>query len=152
MPFPDSADVISLSVLLRGFISIEFRTVNLAEELVAKLSLGQSQKDLAIAGGRTGLAHARLGETADNLGKVQGTLKTFGGRYFPHEIYPHLPSLRRCVCRPHGYIIAAGGAGSLGSPALLSGTWIMRYASPAISSTPTRYDGCSISSGSLPYL
>ena len=41
----------------------------------------------------------------------------------------------------HLYIIAVGGAGSLGSPALVSGSQIINRASRAITATPARYVG-----------
>ena len=79
MPLRANAEVISLSVLLRGFISVEFRAVNFAEEFVAELPLCHAQEDFAIAGSGVRLAHRRLGETPDGFGEVEGSLKAFGG-------------------------------------------------------------------------
>src|SRR2546430_14809712 len=42
-----------------------------------------------------------------------------------------------------GHIIAAGGAGSLGSPAAVRGRTIINTAKSAITTIPTAYKGCS---------
>src|SRR5690242_18374957 len=43
--------------------------------------------------------------------------------------------------REEAYIIAVGGAGSLGSPALESGRKIIKAANPIITARPVRYEG-----------
>src|ERR1043165_1241792 len=77
-------------------------------------------------------ANSTFDNIADERGEFQIPLLPLFRRHLPYQLDQHLPCFRRRVARPHAYIIAAGGAGSLGSPALASGPQIINSASPAI--------------------
>src|ERR1700722_11002159 len=98
---------------------------------IKAISLGLRPARLAAAAIRSWI-DARLAAIVMKKGEARN--KSFAVRSCGHDCPQHARNARK----HNHYIIAVGGAGSLGSPALVSGSKIMRAASRAITATPTR--------------
>src|SRR5262245_37037777 len=94
-----------------------------------------------IVGGWIPLSKSGFREAADDFGQLKRQSKLLPRRHPPLDLQEYFPRFRTGVPRAHTYIIAAGGAGSFGSPAFFSGIWISRNASNAITAIPAAYDG-----------
>src|SRR5438874_2310967 len=99
--------------------------------------MSHAQKYLAVTSAGVSLAQSRLRKTLDHLGQLETPLQAYFGRHRANQVYLDPPRFGRCVARSHVYIIAAGGAGSFGSPALASGMRISDSATSTITPTPT---------------
>ena len=108
------------------------------EQLGAKIEACGYQKDFPFIRIGVALANACEMELPDRLRPFKHLLHALGGRQTPLRIQVYLPCFRRCIARTHvNYIIAAGGAGSFGSPAFASGMRISISAINAITTMPT---------------
>src|SRR5471030_150534 len=147
-----NAAVIRLRVSLRGSNAGEFFSIDFAEQLSAQILPGGAQEDFAVAGVRIRLSKTRFSRQADGPRKLQRALQLFSRRHLARQVHENLPRVGRRIRWPHTYLIAEGGAGSLGSPAFASGILIRASAISASTTVPARYDGSLINSGNFPYL
>src|SRR4051794_33636768 len=109
------------SVWLSGFIG-ECVAVGFAEELFTECHPGVAEENFMLVRLWISFAQARFGEAADHLRPLEGARDLLGRRHSALELEIDLPRFRTGVVGTHRrYIIAVGGAGSFGSPALASG-------------------------------
>src|SRR5579883_2934597 len=123
-------------------------TVNLLEKFRAELLAREHEKDLAFACLRMPAAESGNHQTARELGMLEDARELLPRRHPPLNLQKHLPRFRAGILRAHNYMIAAGGAGSFGSPAFASGTRTSAHLISPITITPPIYDGTLKNSGS----
>src|SRR5579883_64590 len=113
-------------------------TVHLFEQLGTERLPREHQENLMFGGLRVAAAKPGHREAAGELRMLQRALQLLRRRHAPLEFKVNLPRFRAGVFRAHTYIIATGGAGSFGSPALASGTRISAQAMSAVTAMPPR--------------
>jgi hypothetical protein len=99
----------------------EFIAVDAREKIVAKRLMSKLKEYFALRRVRTPTPDASENQTPDKCRMLEDAHKLLSRRHPALNVEEDLPRFRTCVGRPHTYIIAAGGAGSFGSPAFFRG-------------------------------
>lgn len=113
-------------------------SIDPAAQLIAELLTCDKQEDFPLTGFGMRAAQTVLGRQTDCFGKLHSPLQALLSRHLPDQLDQRSPRFRGCVGWSHHYIIATGGAGSLGSPAFLSGIATRKYAIKAMNTIPTQ--------------
>src|SRR5579883_274842 len=113
-------------------------TIDLFKQFGAERLACEHQENLTL--GRFWMPAAKPGhhQTPRKPRMFQRARQLLPRRHAPLDLEINFPGFRAGVFRAHTYIIATGGAGSFGSPALASGTRISAQAMIAATTMPPR--------------